>query len=211
MLSTPLDVKLKSVRYRKEHAGEVKRRLIAEGGRHVKERGVQGAGVDGIARGVGLSGAALYTHFESKQEFLCTILREELGASARRFLSTKVTLDEALARYLSLAHARDPAAGCALPAVTADVARGDEEIRRAFKVGLEEVARALSEKVKNPDQVLGVLAAAVGGVALARALPDDATALSVLESTRALIVSALQANPPSEPQEERRSADHKNG
>ncbi|MCY1079106.1 TetR/AcrR family transcriptional regulator [Archangium lansingense] len=160
----------------------------------MKERGVQGAGVDGIARRVGLTGAALYTHFESKQDFLCTVLREELGTSARRFLSADVTLDEALARYLSLAHVRNPAAGCALPAITSEVGRSDEEVRQAFEAGLAEVVRALGEKLGSHDEAPGVLAAALGAVALARALPDDASALAVLESARALITSALQAN-----------------
>ncbi len=182
------------MRYSKEHAEEVRRRLVAEGGRHVKEHGVQGAGVDGIARRVGLSGAALYTHFESKQDFLCTVLREELGASARRFLSADVTLEEALARYLSLAHVRNPAVGCALPAITSEVARGGEEVRRAFEAGLAEVVRALGEKLGSQDAAPGVLAAALGAVALARALPDDASALAVLESARTLILSSLRAS-----------------
>ncbi|ATB34709.1 TetR family transcriptional regulator [Cystobacter fuscus] len=160
----------------------------------MKERGVQGAGVDGIARRVGLSGAALYTHFESKQDFLCTVLREELGASARRFLSANATLDEVLARYLSLAHVRNPALGCALPAITSEVGRSDEKVRQAFEAGLAEVVRALGEKLGSHDKAPGVLAAALGAVALARALPDDASALAVLESARALITSALQAD-----------------
>ncbi|NRD42937.1 TetR/AcrR family transcriptional regulator [Corallococcus exiguus] len=169
----------------------MRRRLVSEGGRHIKERGVQGAGVDGIARGLGLSGAALYSHFASKEEFLRTILGEELGATARRFLSANATVDQLLARYLSLAHVRAPAAGCALPAVTSDVARGSEELRQAFSHGFSEVVAALEQKLGGREAALGAIAAAVGAVAIARALPDDAAAAELLDSTRRLLSEGL--------------------
>ncbi|MBJ6762587.1 TetR family transcriptional regulator [Myxococcaceae bacterium JPH2] len=132
--------------------------------------------MDGIARGVGLTGAALYSHFDSKQDFLCAILREELGATARRFLSANTTFDEMLARYLSLAHTRAPTQGCALPAITSDVARADASVRQAFSGTLTEVVDALVQRVGSREAALGILAAAQGAVTLARALPDDAEA-----------------------------------
>lgn len=156
---------------------------------------MQGAGIDGIARGVGLTGAALYTHFASKQEFLCAVLREEMGASARRFLSADASLDQVLAHYLSLPHTRVPAAGCALPAITGDVARADAPVRDAFAAGFAEIVDALAGKAGNRGEALGILAAAVGAVTLARALPDDAAALEVLTATRALVTAALAAGP----------------
>lgn len=181
----------------------MRQRLVAEGARHVKERGIQGAGVDGIARRVGLSGAALYTHFESKQDFLCSVVQEELGESAQRFLASNTSLEEALARYLSIAHVRAPAVGCALPALATDVSRGDARVRLAFGKGLERIADALGELLDDPEQRFAVLAAAVGAVALARALPDDSTARSVLEATRELLVSATRGKTPTGPRRSR--------
>src|ERR1700712_3031881 len=127
------------MRYTKEHAEEVRRRLISEGGRQVKERGVAGAGVDGIARGLGLTGAALYSHLESKEQLLSVILAEELGATARRLFAGHVSLDDIFTRYLSLGHARSAARGCALPAITSDIARGSDELRAAFSTGFSEI------------------------------------------------------------------------
>ncbi|XXF81165.1 TetR/AcrR family transcriptional regulator [Myxococcaceae bacterium GXIMD 01537] len=183
------------MRYSKEHAGEVKRRLVEEGGRLIKGRGVQGAGVDGVARAVGLTGAALYSHFESKQAFLREVLREELGSSARRFLASNATWEELLARYLSLAHVRNPAAGCVLPSVTPDVARGDDAVRHVFGEGFTELIRAFGEKLGRHEEAFGVIAAAMGAVALARAMPDDESAKRILDSTRALITAALKTPP----------------
>jgi len=180
------------MRYSKEHAQEVRLRLVKEGGRHVKERGMHGAGVDGIAKRVGLTGAALYTHFSSKQDFLATVVFEELVTTAQRFLSTQDSIEDALDRYMSLAHVRMTGSGCPLPALVADVARSDETVQQAFEKGLYEIVQAIGAKLDDPDQALAVLAAAVGGVAIARALPDDAKAQAVLDSTRELVLSALE-------------------
>jgi TetR/AcrR family transcriptional repressor of nem operon len=180
------------MRYSKEHLGEVRSRLLREGGRHVKERGMHGAGVDGIAKRVGLSGAALYTHFDSKQEFLGAVLLEELVATAERFLGAQGTIEEALAQYMSLSHARKAATGCPLPSLVADVARSDKVVRRSFEKGLTQIAESLAQKLKDPSQAMAVLAAAVGGVALARALPDDEQAEAVLSATRELIARGLK-------------------
>lgn len=181
------------MRYSKEHSCEIRQQLLKEGGRHVKERGMHGAGVDGIAKRVGLSGAALYTHFTSKQDFLGAVLLEELVATAQRFLAAQGSIEEALAQYMSLAHARKVATGCPLPALIADVSRGDRVVQRAFERGLAQIAEALAQKLKDPSQAMAVLASAVGGVALARALPNDEQAEAVLTSTRELIARGLKS------------------
>lgn len=183
------------MRYPKEHAEEIRRKLIREGGRQIKERGVLGAGVDGIARGLGLSGAALYSHFESKEQLLSEILAEELGATSRRFLGGLASVDEILLQYLSLAHARNPARGCALPAITADVSRGSDELRAAFGSAFSEVVDALEQKLGKREDALGMLASLVGAVALARALPGDRAAMEVLGATRRLVSQGLAASP----------------
>lgn len=151
------------------------------------------AGVDGIAKRVGLSGGAFYRHFRSKQDFLGAVLSQELVATAQRFLAAQGSIEAALTQYLSLAHVRRAATGCPLPALMADVSRGDRAVRRAFEKGLRRVAEALAQKLDEPAQAMAVLGAAVGAVALARALPDDDDAEVVLASTRDLIMRGLRA------------------
>lgn len=184
------------MRYPEHHTDEVRQQLLQQGGRHVKQRGMAAAGVDGIARRAGLSGPALYKHFDSKQDYLGCLLSEELSATAERFLASQTDLRTALSRYLSLDHARHPEAGCALPALVADVARSSEPVQSAFDAGLREIAASLEARLDDPDQAFGLLAAAVGGVALARALPDDARAQQVLDSTRELLLRALAPRDP---------------
>ena len=179
------------MRYPKQHAEEIRSRLIKEGGRYVKEHGIHSAGVDGIARRAGLTGAALYTHFDSKEDFVCAVLREKLAETARRHRASGDSLPRLLENYMSLAHARRPATGCTLPALAADVARSDRAVRRAFDDGLDDFARAIGEKLEDPRRAHAVLAAAAGAVAMARAVPDDDKARAILDSTRELILAGL--------------------
>jgi AcrR family transcriptional regulator len=173
----------------------VRRRLIDEGGSQVKERGVQGASVHSIARAVGLSGPALYSHFNSKNDLLRVLVSEELGATARDFLAEQPSFQEVLGRYLSLRHAREAASGCALPAITADVARSDAEVRGAYQDSFLGIVQALVERLGDREAALGILAASVGAVSLARALPDDALATEVLAATQGLIEQVLASTP----------------
>lgn len=179
------------MRYKKEHAEEVRRRLIREGGRQIKERGVLGAGVDGIARGLGLSGAALYSHFESKEQLLGEIMAEELAATARRLFTGDASINDIFVRYLSLGHARAPAKGCALPAITSDIARSSDQLRAAFSRGFAEIVDAVERQVSDRQLALSTLATAVGAVAIARALPSDAAATELLTAARGLITANL--------------------
>jgi len=175
------------MRYGKDHAAKVRQRLLDKGAQQLKVRGLQGAAVDGIASAAGLSGPALYSHFASKRDLLQAIVGDELAATAARFLDPEVPVAQLLGRYLSLPHARDPARGCALPALTADLARADDELRQTYLQGVEAVAEMLAGRLGDRDRALGTLAAAVGAVALARALPDDAFATEILEATRRLL------------------------
>ena len=125
---------------------------------------------------------------------LSEILAQELGATARRLLAGDVSVSEIFAWYLSLGHARAPARGCALPAITSDIARASEQLRTAFSTGFSEVVDAVDQQLADRELALGTLATAVGAVALARALPSDAAAEELLAAARKLIASSLPAS-----------------
>lgn len=105
-------------------------------------------------------------------------------------------LDAALDRYLALPHARHPGHGCALPSLVSDVARGNEAVQGAFAEDLDAVDGALGDLLEDRELALGVLAAAIGGVSLARALPDDGRAEEVLAAVRRLVDAAVGGTAP---------------
>lgn len=182
------------MRYPKEHKGQARQRLVEGGARLAKQRGFAAAGVDDLAAASGVTSGAVYKHFGGKSELLAAIIEAELGRSAARFAAVpagdRAQLDKALAAYLSPEHVAHPESGCALPSLTADVARADSGVRRAFDAGLRAVQAALKRHAGSDDQAWALIAQGVGAVMLARALQDDAIRrkllLAVTRSARTL-------------------------
>lgn len=187
------------MRYTKDHKEKTRRALVAAGGRLMKERGLAGVGVDQIMGSAGLTGAAMYNHFDSKAAMLLELLDAELERSVALFdkadaaggMSPQAWAAGVLREYLSLAHARNPAQGCALPALSQELARQDGALQAAFGRTLERIIDIIALRTERPDLAPGILAAAVGAVSLARALPNDADAKSMLCGARSLIEEML--------------------
>src|ERR1700712_1064283 len=53
------------MRYSPEHKEETKRRILLAAGRSFRKEGFNQAGIDGLARGAGVTSGAFYGHFRS--------------------------------------------------------------------------------------------------------------------------------------------------
>ena len=183
------------MRYPKEHKQQARQRLVEGGARLAKKRGFAAAGVDDLAAAAGVTSGAVYKHFSRKSELLAAIIEAELGRSAARFVEVPAgdsgRLDRALAAYLSLEHVEHSEVGCALPSLTADVARADPGVRKQFEDGLLAVHASLKRHVGSNDAAWTLIAQTVGAVMLARAMQDDAERHKLLKavkhSARALV------------------------
>jgi TetR/AcrR family transcriptional repressor of nem operon len=100
-----------------------------------------------------------------------------------------------LAAYLRQEHRDNPGRGCPLPAVSADVARSGEKVRRSFTQSLDEMLDVLATHI--PDRpnaearllAAGVMATMVGSLILARACDDGELSASMLEAGKRVVRS----------------------
>jgi TetR/AcrR family transcriptional regulator, transcriptional repressor for nem operon len=176
------------MRYPKEHKERARQRLVERSGRLAKERGFAVSGIDAMAAASGVTSGSLYKHFSGKSELFVAILGAELGRSAERFSAVPLgdlkRLEKALLGYLSIQHVEHPELGCALPALTAEVARADESVRAAFQEGLVGIHEALKRRLKSGDAAWALIAQSVGAVMLARAVLDDDVRNDVLTAAK---------------------------
>src|SRR4029079_9741489 len=99
-----------------------------------------------------LTAGGLYAHFSSKQALLAEMLAVTLGQTREQLLAGLEGLDgpewlrAVVGRYLSRSHRDRPAAGCALPALAADVARAGAAPRRALQAYLQQLAAELAPR-----------------------------------------------------------------
>lgn len=107
------------MRYSASHKLETREKLLQSSALSAKRSGFSTVGVDGLMKAIGLSGAAFYSHFSSKDALFTAIVERELGQSLERLGGEGTQDRERLARclkhYLSMAHVEQPEAGCALP------------------------------------------------------------------------------------------------
>ena len=176
------------MRYPKEHKEQARQRLVERSGRLAKERGFAVSGIDAMAAASGVTSGSIYKHFSGKSELFAAILAAELKRSAERFSAVPMgdvkSLEKALWGYLSVQHVDHPDHGCALPALTAEVARADDSVRAAFQEGLLGIHEVLKRLVKSGDAAWALIAQSVGAVMLARAVLDDAVRNDVLSAAK---------------------------
>ncbi|MGX8249106.1 TetR/AcrR family transcriptional regulator, partial [Escherichia coli] len=72
------------MRYSAEHKAETRERLLASSGALAKQQGFAVTGVDALMKTVGLTGAAFYSHFPSKDDLFAELIERELRNSLSR-------------------------------------------------------------------------------------------------------------------------------
>lgn len=171
-------------------------RMLAAAARCFREYGYDGVGIDGLARAADVTSGAFYGHFRSKAAAFHAVVSEglsRLAAGIERFRQRSGAgwLAGFAEFYLSPAHRRDIAGGCALPSLSPDVGRADESTRADYQADLILIAETLAADLPGApgrEAAWPLLAQLLGGVVLARAVPDatigDEIAAAILEDIR---------------------------
>ncbi|MBY5410696.1 TetR/AcrR family transcriptional regulator [Rhizobium leguminosarum] len=196
------------MRYSAEHKQETRTRVIAAAGRVFRQEGYGGAGIDALTKAAGVTNGAFYGHFKSKGEaFRTAVLTglEELrqGIAALKASEPKDWLTTFVGYYLGYKRTCDLGESCALPSLSPDVMRADDETRSAYTAELkrliEEVAVGLPEgeipgqsKRRRQDRAILLLAMLSGGVTLARAASDPALSKRIADVIAQAALTAIE-------------------
>jgi TetR/AcrR family transcriptional repressor of nem operon len=167
----------------------------------MRTNGFNGIGVDGLAASAGVTSGAFYSNFSNKEALLQDVIETCLGepfidSESGSLAERQARLKEWLAMYISAGHRADPASGCVMPTLSADVARANPKIRATYRGKMLELVRKMSNVlgVAGPDRekrAWSIVAMMVGAIAISRAMPDgeepDRVLDSALQSAIALI------------------------
>ncbi|NUP05953.1 MAG: TetR/AcrR family transcriptional regulator [Polyangiaceae bacterium] len=176
------------MRYPRNHRANTRDTLLRESAALAKREGFAASGVDALARAAGVTSGAFYKHFGGKDALLSAICEAELDATRARFAAIEPGATEQVLRavdmYLSLAHVQNPAMGCALPALSAEIGRAPEQTRLAFERAFEELIAVIAEKVGAKAVGSALVTQCVGAVTLARALATEGAQRELLQAAR---------------------------
>ncbi len=181
----------------REKAAEHRAAIVTAAGRLFRERGFEGVGVAEITRAAGLTHGGFYGHFASKDALAAEACGQTL-AESRALLETRMAAFDGdfgryFASYLSLRHRDDRERGCPMAAHASEVVRQSGAVQAQFTDGVGGFIEALAERLPAGDDpgerrrlAITMVAALVGGLALARATAVSAPELSaeILASVR---------------------------
>ena len=180
------------MRYKPEHKQETHQRIVETAADEFRAHGFEGVGIAKLMGILNLTHGGFYAHFADKENLVAEASAFALAESLERMLSALEAggFPALLDFYLSEAHRDNPAEGCPLPALTAEVARRAPLSREAFTAKLAEVFDAVAEKMpgrtnqRKREKVYFLFSSLVGAVALARAVSDSFLSKTILESAQ---------------------------
>lgn len=189
------------MRYSKDHKAHAKAAILREASGTLKEKGFHAVGVDTLAAAANVTSGAIYSNFAGKEGLLEEVVAAELGlqfagiadpdpAERRRRLADVLRL------YLSDLHRTDPAGGCVMPSLSADVARAGDSVHETYGRHMADLVATLAPAMhgtpgEQTKQAWTMIASIVGAVTVARALPPGADARAVLDATLETLMRAL--------------------
>jgi len=186
----------------KQKAAEHREKIIKAAARRFRENGFDGISVADLMKEAGLTHGGFYGHFRSKEELMGLASQRALQDTAAKW--QKVIEDapqrplEALAKfYLSPKHRAQPQTGCLFAALGSELGRQPHPVKEAVTQEqtniLDLLARIVPGKTKaeKEKRAIVVLAGLVGGMVLARSVPDAALSEEILRTVSEAIPNCV--------------------
>lgn len=183
-------------KYEPGHKEATREKIVSAASRMFRERGVRATTVPDVMEAAGLTVGGFYKHFASKEELFRTAMAEALQQLGTRFAAMDPSLrgepwKRAVAGfYLTEIHRDNPGAGCALAAMCGDLQRADEDTRRWFQEGLQEMISMFAEHMDGDTnterraQAWQFLAGLLGGLIMSRSVADAGLSQDILSACR---------------------------
>jgi TetR/AcrR family transcriptional regulator, transcriptional repressor for nem operon len=176
-------------------------RILDAAGQGFRSKGYAGVGVDGIAKTAGATSGAFYAHFGSKDGAFSAALKAGLDEVIKGIAQYRAQYGEnwvaAFAKYyLSPAHQKDMACGCAMTTLSPEVTRANAKVQAVYEAGMNTIVDLIADGLAGGSQTdrqgraWAMLSALIGGLTLARAVHSQAIAERIASSASFTAVQA---------------------
>jgi len=177
---------------RSEKKAATRTKILELAANRLRAEGLAGNGVHRLMRDAGLTHGGFYSHFDSKDALDVAAFHAAMGSHARSASAVPPDLSRAERRialgrrYLSRTHRDSPGTGCPLAALLSEAPRGTDAFRAAFTGAFAEalVDRQQGDEPAPPTEDMALIALAMGGLALSRAVADRDLSDAILSACR---------------------------
>lgn len=195
------------MRYPVDHKTKARDALLKAGARTLKTSGFNGVGVDGLAAAAGVTSGAFYSNFGSKEAMLEAVIDAGLGepllsdTDSGTRAQRRARLIDFLRDYISADHSLDPAEGCVMPALSADVSRAKSPVKAAYQRKMTALVDRIAELLDGDEsdrqrRAWSVVALMVGSIVISRGIPEQSESRTApLDSALSTASTLIDADP----------------
>jgi TetR/AcrR family transcriptional repressor of nem operon len=177
-----------------------RQRIVETASRRFRAEGTGNVGVADLMESAGLTHGGFYRHFESKDALIAEVAQTAFAESAQQFAdsASRSGLAGIVEMFLATAHRDAPDGGCPSVSLSADVARSDRRLQRAYGDGIRALLATIRSALTDDDdpealnrEAMSVLAELVGAITIARATAanDPDLSLEALAAARDAIMA----------------------
>lgn len=176
--------------YSSEHKQQTRIRIVEAARVLFNRHGYQNVTIDRVMDDAGLTRGGFYNHFKNKEALFNAAVtsflmgrgaqwRDEAGINLANLKPEMV--QQMIDAYLSTKHLEDIDGQCPMIALPSDIARSGTEVQNSFQELLTAMVWLFETNMKpnspnNKRDALSMAALCVGGMVLARTLPDSSLA-----------------------------------
>ena len=130
------------MRYPKDHGQQTRKRIVENASYGLRQNGADGLSVVDLMKLADLTHGSFYAYFESRDALVVEALALAMDRTVAHWLDltqgmpAEKGFDAVVEAYLSPRHRNNPARGCALPALAADIGRSGPEARRPQEIAI---------------------------------------------------------------------------
>jgi TetR/AcrR family transcriptional repressor of nem operon len=190
------------MRYPQQHKQETRKRIVREASRRFRGQGAEGFSIADLMRELKLTHGGFYRHFKSKEQLFAEALAQGLRDAHAKLTTggdgqSPAPLKGIIERYLSPWHLANPAEGCPLAALAAEMPRQPRAVRAAFDraldIYMDGIERLLPGKTRPDRQrnFLVLFSGMAGTLSLARAVSDEQTRARLLHAAKEFYIEAF--------------------
>ncbi len=176
--------------YSEEHKQRSRQKILKSALMLFTRKGFDNVSINEVMADAGMTRGAFYAHFKSKGELYAEAVLAVTVGNNNQDGEQEAVLTALISGYLSRQHVNQERGACPLAFLATDIATRDDDVRdaytKAYKGFVNLVSRQLPSKHEkaNSDTALAFLALLIGGVAVSRAINDDATVERILAACR---------------------------
>ena len=193
------------MRYPPEHKDRVRERIVQAASRHFRGRSGEGVAIADLMRDLKLTHGGFYRHFKGKEQ----LFNEAFLAAAAETRSRMRTvaeqapagreLETIINTYLSSGHCGNPAHGCPMAALAAEISRHPKSTRTALDRAIRETATEFARfmpgdtAAEREQNAIVLFASMAGTLTLARGVANDALRHQILDAARKFYLQLVPA------------------